>query len=107
MLDITQEWFIWVVSQVSDETQDGAVVRLPLATVREECEQFHVICESLLWNITVMSYKDNLLKPKVCNNLQLIEANFIKNIYKIDWTMVKSNYQWCADKTDTVIGIHF
>ena len=43
---------------------------------------FHVIFESLPGIAT--SYEDNLLKTKVCNNLQLIAANVIKNIPVID-----------------------
>ena len=39
---------------------------------------FHRICESLPGIVT--SYGVNLLKPKVCNNLLLVAANFTKNI---------------------------
>ena len=44
-------------------------------------DNFHVIFESLPGIVT--SYQDNLLITKVCNNLQLIAANFIK-IYTTD-----------------------
>jgi len=55
---------------------------------------FHVIFDSLPGIVT--SYEDNLLKTKVCNNLRLIESNFIKNIQGIDWTMV--NILWLLKK---------
>jgi len=49
---------------------------------------FHVIFELLPGIVT--SYEDNLLKPKVCNNLRLIAANLIKKRQEMGCTMVKS-----------------
>ena len=65
---------------------------------------FHRICESLPGIVT--SYGVNLLKPKVCNNLRLIAANFTKNIQDRDWTMVKNLWrlQRCASKNASVTG---
>ena len=57
-------------------------------------------------HLEVMSYEGNLLKPKVGNNLRLIAPNLIKNIYGIDWIMMKRvcGYQECASKTAYVTG---
>jgi len=48
----------------------------------------NIIFESLPGIVT--SYQDNLLKPKVCNNLRLSAANFTNNIQVIDWAMMIS-----------------
>ena len=53
---------------------------------------FHDVLESLPGIGT--SHEANLLKTKVPHNWGLIAANVIKNIQKIDWTMVNSMWRF-------------